>query len=71
MSPEIRLFSDDFSGMDSLLVKFLRNQPGNRPAKHETDKYGGEYRTSRDIAQRQRRDDTHARENSRDDCMQY
>lgn len=32
MSPDIQLFSEDFSETDSRLARFLRNQPENWPA---------------------------------------
>lgn len=38
MSADIKLFSNDFSGADSRLKEFLRNQPGNRPPKQDARK---------------------------------
>lgn len=69
MTPEIRLFSDDFSGMDTRLVKFLRNQPANRPAIDDAGRPAGNPPVGRCGAHRSYGYDTRAPEVRQGDCL--
>lgn len=67
MNTDIRLFTSRFSGADSLLVEFFRNQPGYRPAEYQAAKDRGPDGYTRNVAQHERGSDSGAHEDRRYD----
>ena len=65
MTPGIKLFTNDVAGTHSLLVEFLRNQPGYGPAEDKTGDNRRHDGGRRDEAHHQGRYDSHAHDHRR------